>query len=88
MSAGREWPAELYEPHIWAGDYEKEHYILTTPIGEGVLCWPNAGYMNASDGSGRMWAPCSNCTVRMIELDETFKLIRSRTAAGRTHGFP
>ena len=61
---------------LWNGHYVKGHYILTTPTGERVLCWPNAGFMNSSDGSDRQWAPCSNCTVRRIDLNEARPIVR------------
>lgn len=42
----------------WDGEYKKEHYFIRYKDGDRmVLCWPNAGYMNSSDGSGRVWSP-------------------------------
>ncbi len=65
----------------WNGHYVKEHYILVTPTKERVLCWPNAGYMNASDGSGRQWAPCADCSVERIEISEGLRIVRGERKA-------
>lgn len=53
----------------WTGHYDKEHYVVLMPDGERVLCWPNAGLMNACDGSGRMWKP--DGVVRVERIDQT-----------------
>lgn len=45
------------EPEIWDGSYEKEFHYVHLPDGTKVTCWPNAGTMNAIDGSGRRWRP-------------------------------
>lgn len=52
----------------WDGEYVKTHYIITTPSGERVLCWPNAGRMVAMDGSTREWLPCADCRVQAISI--------------------
>jgi hypothetical protein len=37
-------------------DYVKDFYEVLLPSGEIIKkCWPNAGKMNATDGSGRYW---------------------------------
>ena len=41
----------------WDGDYEKVEYEVKLKSGEVVVCWPNAGRMNALDGSGREFYP-------------------------------
>lgn len=64
------------DARAWDGNYVKEHYILTTPAKERVLCWPNAGYMTASDGSGRQWAPCADLLVERIDLDKGLRIVR------------
>ena len=39
--------------------YWKKFYDVRTPDGDVVgQCWPNAGRMMATDGSGRMWTAC------------------------------
>lgn len=46
------------------GEYDKKGYDVLLPDGTEVLwCWPNAGFMNATDGSGRMWGP-GECQIR------------------------
>jgi hypothetical protein len=45
------------EPEVWDGSYEKEFHYVHLPDGTKVTCWPNAGTMNAVDGSGRRWRP-------------------------------
>lgn len=37
------------------GDYEKKEYDVELLNGELVTCWPNDGYMNSMDSSGRMF---------------------------------
>lgn len=54
---------------LWNGDYVKKPY-LTLIDGEEVPCWPNAGIMNACDGSGRYWMPEDNVQVRICTVDE------------------
>jgi hypothetical protein len=44
-------------PVVWDGDYDKQFYWVHLPDGSRVECWPNAGIMNATDGSGRQWRP-------------------------------
>lgn len=50
-------PQRLEGPQIWDGEYEKLFYWVHLPSGERVQCWPNAGIMNSTDGSGRQWRP-------------------------------
>lgn len=43
---------------IWDGQYDKTWYDVLLPDGSVVeRCWPNAGKMVATDGSGREWEP-------------------------------
>lgn len=46
-------------PYVpWTGNYAKQHYDVKLPSGEIIKhCWPNAGIMNATDGSGRQFKP-------------------------------
>lgn len=41
--------------HVDFGDYEKSEYIVELLNGEVVVCWPNAGCMNAMDATGRIF---------------------------------
>lgn len=57
----------------WDGDYQKEFYWIRVAGAEpsrAVKCWPNAGYMNAADGSGRVWSPDPAFEVAM-DVDES-----------------
>lgn len=56
-------------PVLWDGDYEKEHYWVYRGS-DRILCWPNAGYMNSVDGSGRMWEPEARIHVALVTRDE------------------
>jgi len=50
----------------WDGGYSKAWYDVETPMGEVIThCWPNAGFMTATDGSGRQWAVHSGIKVRL-----------------------
>jgi hypothetical protein len=52
--------------HKFTGRYVKKFYELRMrKNGRPVLCWPNAGYMNAVDGSGRQWSPHADVEVRV-----------------------
>lgn len=56
-------PVSDWKP--WDGSYEKEWHDVMLPDGEVVEhCWPNAGVMCASDGTGRMWTHHDNIRVR------------------------
>ncbi len=59
---------------LWDGEYEKNFYWVWPPDGSArVMCWPNAGLMNATDSSGRRWKPEDNVRVQMItEEDEAY----------------
>jgi hypothetical protein len=51
----------------WNGEYEKDFYWIRNVGGErAVKCWPNAGFMNAADGTGRMWAPSPDYEVALV----------------------
>lgn len=65
---------------VWDGEYEKGHYILITPTGEEVVCWPNAGFMNSSDGSGRKWLPCPDILIYPISTAEAISRHRRENA--------
>ena len=55
---------------LWDGDYEKEFYWVKPPGGGlAVKCWPNAGWMNTVDGSGRMWQSEANIMVAKVGDD-------------------
>lgn len=54
------------KPFLWDGSYQKRWYEVTTASGEKVKCWPNAGIMNSTDGSGRDWHPEDKVLVRRI----------------------
>jgi hypothetical protein len=69
---------ERHVKRVWDGEYEKQHYVLTTPIGEEVVCWPNAGRMCSSDGSGRQWWPCADCLVEQITIPEAWRRLGIR----------
>lgn len=58
----------------WDGFYEKEFYWLGKLNKKNVVkCYPNAGFMNAVDGSGRMWGPkAKDIMVSMIPEDESY----------------
>jgi hypothetical protein len=70
------------EPVLWDGDYEKVFYRVHLPSGEFVQCYPNAGWMNATDGSGRMWKPQDAVLVSVDDnhhfRSEEFHDVRSR----------
>ena len=47
-------------------DYEKEYYEVKTKDGEIISAiWPNAGVMNSTDGSGRLWTHKDGVQVRL-----------------------
>lgn len=49
----------------WSGAYVKRYYdVLVPKTDEIVKCWPNAGLMNALDGSGRSWSFEDHIKVR------------------------
>lgn len=54
---------------LWDGTYEKEFYWLYPPGAARVKCWPNAGLMNATDGSGREWKPEDRVRVELVADD-------------------
>lgn len=47
-------------------NYEKRHYSVRASGKVFMDCWPNAGFMMATDGSGREWPPLS-CEIREQE---------------------
>ena len=53
----------------WDGDYDKTFYLALIN-GKEVPCWPNAGYMCATDRSGRRWKPEDNIQVRKCAWEE------------------
>lgn len=55
-----------WQPYTLDFDYVKDFYEVRLPSGQIVAqCWPNAGWMNATDGSGRKWGPADNVQVRI-----------------------
>jgi hypothetical protein len=72
------------EPTLWNGEYEKQFYWVHLPDGTRVECWPNAGIMNATDGSGRMWRPADKVmiTVQAGEDARFYSAGRVRKPAG------
>ncbi len=72
------------EPVLWDGDYEKVFYRVHLPSGELVQCYPNAGWMNATDGSGRMWKPDDRVLVTVDDnhhfRSEEFRDMREHAA--------
>jgi hypothetical protein len=46
-------------------DYEKVIYQVKLKDGAIVQCWPNAGFMNAVDGSGRVFKPMAGIKCRV-----------------------
>lgn len=74
---------------IWKGRYQKEFYDLQLPSGTIVPnCWPNAGRMNAADGSGRSWRPDGRIKVRLAARDPLADPAppRSPSDGGETNG--
>lgn len=61
----------------WTGDYEKQCYDVWVKGCDVVLgCWPNAGFMCTTDGSGRQWSPSEVIAVRVSDFQgryPTFK---------------
>lgn len=52
----------------WNGEYEKQSYDVWISGCDVVLgCWPNAGKMCATDGSGREWTKDQLLAVRVSE---------------------
>lgn len=53
------------------GDYDKKFYDVKTSDGKIIKeCWPNAGNMHSTDGSGRSWTEKDNITIRKSDTDE------------------
>jgi hypothetical protein len=61
---------------LWCGWYEKQHYLVTVGGGAQAVCWPNAGFMNATDGSGRMWSTDAGVGVQPITTEDALYLLR------------
>ena len=57
------------EYEIWDGEYVKKPYLALIN-GKEIPCWPNAGRMNACDGTGRYWMPNDNIKVRICTCEE------------------
>lgn len=68
-------PPEFFDPYIWDGDYDKQFYWVHLPDGTRVECWPNAGIMMSTDGSGRQWSP-EDKPVVSVQRDEESRLYR------------
>lgn len=52
-------------------DYEKKPYIVKQN-NEYMMCWPNAGRMNALDGTGRSIDPGEDVEVVIVDHDEWY----------------
>ena len=54
---------------LWNGEYEKKFYDVKTASGKIYKhCWPNAGKMNATDGTETSWTK-SDCILVRISPD-------------------
>lgn len=71
---------------LWDGTYDKDPHIALID-GKEVPCWPNAGEMNATDGTDRHWTPEDNIQVRTCTYDEYFAVCKASkdTTATRRH---
>ncbi len=58
-------------------DYVKDHYQVLLPSGEKVICWPNAGVMSATDGSGREFTPDGSILIRKLTDEEFYNFYDS-----------
>jgi hypothetical protein len=53
---------------VWNGEYEKQHYDVRYEACKVQLhCWPNAGRMVATDGSGKEWFPGAGVAIRVSD---------------------
>ncbi len=66
------------EPYLWDGTYRKRWYKVVLEGGEEVICWPNAGGMESTDGSGRSWKPEDQVMVRRISFEEATPFLKHR----------
>ena len=49
----------------FTGDYDKDFYDVLTPSGKIVEhCWPNAGIMNDTHGTGEKWDEYDDVYIR------------------------
>jgi len=62
MAGSASWPRPWRK---WNGNYQKCFYDIQTTWGKTHIgCWPNAGKMNAADGTGRSWKPHQVAMIR------------------------
>lgn len=50
--------------HRFTGRYEKRMYQVKLPDGYIILAWPNAGKLNAMDGTGREFTEADGVEIR------------------------
>ncbi len=63
VSERREWL-------LWDGAYDKKFYDVWLGKGDVVIhCWPNAGKMCATDGSGREWSFSAEAPIAVRESE-------------------
>jgi hypothetical protein len=75
------------KPAVWDGHYTKRDYIVHLP-GECVKCWPNAGVMNALDGSGRIFKPDGKLVVSVLPNEEADRYDAEDAAIDSAGPFP
>jgi hypothetical protein len=62
MAGSASWPRPWRK---WNGNYQKCFYDIQTTWGKTHIgCWPNAGKMNATDGTGQSWKPHQVALIR------------------------
>jgi len=67
MAGSASWPRPWRK---WNGNYQKIFYDIQTTWGKTHIgCWPNAGKMNACDGTGRSWKPHQVALIRRSLLE-------------------
>ena len=59
----------MFKFTTWNGEYRKTYYLALID-GKEVPCWPNAGCMCATDGSGREWKSSDKIKVRRCTWEE------------------
>lgn len=67
---------------LWDGEYDKRFYAVLIKD-KPVFCWPNAGEMNALDGSGKHWKPEDQVMVREALHDEVYPRKKAALEAGK-----
>jgi hypothetical protein len=77
----------MEKPAIWDGSYTKRMYVVHLP-GECVVCWPNAGLMNAMDGSGRIFKPDGRTVITVMSDKEADRYDAMDEAEDAARPFP